>query len=84
MEVYYTTEFGGFYPVGTSAIVVAHNAKEARELLKLLGKEFCFKKIKIFYIIENLSEQWKKEQEILLKEEGGEASPPSMVSYHWV
>lgn len=33
MKVFVNTTFRGFYPVGTSAIVIAKNAQEAAEML---------------------------------------------------
>lgn len=33
MKVYYSTDFRGHYPVGTSAVVRAENAEEAQRLL---------------------------------------------------
>jgi hypothetical protein len=33
MKVFYSTDFEGFYPVGTAAIVIASNEEEARTLL---------------------------------------------------
>lgn len=33
MSVYVNTKFDGFYPVGTSAIVIADDKKEAKDIL---------------------------------------------------
>jgi hypothetical protein len=44
MKVYYSDDFSGFYPVGTSAVVRANNLEEATILisaaLNLKGLEF--------------------------------------------
>ena len=34
MKVFWSTDFRGFYPVGTAAVVVARNEDEARRLLR--------------------------------------------------
>ena len=34
LRVFYSNDFKGFYPVGTAAVVVAKNEREARKLLE--------------------------------------------------
>jgi len=39
MKVYYSTDFKGFWPVGTAAIVIAEDEAQAKSLLELQIKD---------------------------------------------
>ncbi|KKK41587.1 hypothetical protein LCGC14_2621110 [marine sediment metagenome] len=49
MKIYYTSDFKGQYPVGTSAVIIAHNKTHATKLLKEALENDPIGKLEIIY-----------------------------------